>query len=388
MADEEQDQPQESPEHDGEPGAPTFSSPSGSSKWLLYITLGLAILAIMMIAIGAGTWGNRTGPGAGIQTGGTTGGLCDLVPKTYQEIFLSQARGNIPPALLAAEFSIEHGKVLEYRSGYTPTSQANDPWPEQKGDPNAITKWQTSSAGALGPMQFMPGTWSEYGSGNVQNINDAVRGTANMLQKNYDKQSGSNDERLKKAISRYNPGAGPWDHSWYVDKVWANYQKFNCASGGEVKAGIMDVPYIPQGGVDHPFVESWCGRSSQAMIVAFFNQSNISAFNTYAFQNSNMLSESIVRKYTKKNYRYGNPSLDIVINSLKNGYPAIVYTSIHGQHIFVLTGYDGKTFWANDTFGSANKAKNISSINGIPLTKENLQNHLAPQNGHTFLYVP
>jgi soluble lytic murein transglycosylase-like protein len=38
-----------------------------------------------------------------------------------------------------------------------------------------------SSAGARGPMQFMPSTWARYGSGNIDNQRDAILGAARYL---------------------------------------------------------------------------------------------------------------------------------------------------------------------------------------------------------------
>jgi membrane-bound lytic murein transglycosylase B len=38
-----------------------------------------------------------------------------------------------------------------------------------------------SSAGARGPMQFMPGTWARYGSGNIDNQRDAIFSAARYL---------------------------------------------------------------------------------------------------------------------------------------------------------------------------------------------------------------
>ena len=39
----------------------------------------------------------------------------------------------------------------------------------------------TSSAGARGPMQFMPGTWDIYGQGDIEDPRDAVRAAARYL---------------------------------------------------------------------------------------------------------------------------------------------------------------------------------------------------------------
>jgi hypothetical protein len=41
-----------------------------------------------------------------------------------------------------------------------------------------------SSAGAQGPMQFMPSTWAAYGTGDVNNDHDAILGAANYLRAN------------------------------------------------------------------------------------------------------------------------------------------------------------------------------------------------------------
>jgi hypothetical protein len=74
-----------------------------------------------------------------------------------------------------------------------------------------------SSAGALGPMQFMPATWKHYGvdgdgdgKSDIWSPYDAVPGAANYLCTNG---AGQGGEKLRKAIWFYN-------HSWdYVNKV-------------------------------------------------------------------------------------------------------------------------------------------------------------------------
>ncbi|MCA2187652.1 lytic transglycosylase domain-containing protein [Nonomuraea cavernae] len=74
-----------------------------------------------------------------------------------------------------------------------------------------------SSAGALGPMQFMPATWKAYGvdgdgdgKADIWSPYDAVPGAANYLCANG---AGKGGEKLRKAIWFYN-------HSWdYVNKV-------------------------------------------------------------------------------------------------------------------------------------------------------------------------
>jgi hypothetical protein len=65
-----------------------------------------------------------------------------------------------------------------------------------------------SSAGAQGPMQFLPSTWRAYGlGGNVHDPRDAILGAANYLHAN------GAPRDYRRALYRYNP-------SWlYVDAV-------------------------------------------------------------------------------------------------------------------------------------------------------------------------
>jgi hypothetical protein len=65
-----------------------------------------------------------------------------------------------------------------------------------------------SAAGAQGPMQFMPATWSAYGlGGNVHNDRDAIMGAANYLQA-----SGA-PHNLRRALLAYNHSSA------YVDSI-------------------------------------------------------------------------------------------------------------------------------------------------------------------------
>jgi soluble lytic murein transglycosylase-like protein len=65
-----------------------------------------------------------------------------------------------------------------------------------------------SAAGAQGPMQFMPATWTEYGlGGNVHDAHDAILGAANYL-----RASGAPHD-IRRALHAYNPSRA------YVDAV-------------------------------------------------------------------------------------------------------------------------------------------------------------------------
>jgi membrane-bound lytic murein transglycosylase B len=66
----------------------------------------------------------------------------------------------------------------------------------------------TSSAGAQGPMQFLPSTWKRYGlGGDVHDPHDAILGAANYLR------AGGGRADLRGALFHYNPSTR------YVDAV-------------------------------------------------------------------------------------------------------------------------------------------------------------------------
>jgi len=66
---------------------------------------------------------------------------------------------------------------------------------------------ETSVAGAQGPMQFMPSTWTSYGRGDVHDPQAAILGAARFLR------AAGAPEHERSALYRYNP-------SWaYVDAV-------------------------------------------------------------------------------------------------------------------------------------------------------------------------
>lgn len=66
----------------------------------------------------------------------------------------------------------------------------------------------TSSAGAQGPMQFMPATWASYGNGgDIMNLKDSMFAAARYLKAN------GGMDNIRKAIFAYNHA------DWYVNKV-------------------------------------------------------------------------------------------------------------------------------------------------------------------------
>ena len=86
----------------------------------------------------------------------------------------------------------------------------------------------TSSAGAQGPMQFMPATWRMYGmGGNIRDPGDAILGAGNYLRasgapRNYRRALYAyNHSRLYvEAVARYSRMIGRDPHSFYVLHSW------------------------------------------------------------------------------------------------------------------------------------------------------------------------
>ena len=78
---------------------------------------------------------------------------------------------------------------------------------------------EISSAGALGPMQFLPSTFAEYGKGNPFDYVDAVMASANMfhhLGMTTSQMTGSNQiHYVQLYAGSYNAGASNWDNMSY-----------------------------------------------------------------------------------------------------------------------------------------------------------------------------
>jgi hypothetical protein len=176
-------------------------------KVQLWLLVGLVIFMVG-IAILTAIGGSPAGCGAGAapsKTAQTT------IPAELMPLYVgAEQRYGVPWSLLAAINSIE--------SGFG-------------------TNMGRSSAGALGPMQFMPATWTRYGvDGNgdrrkdVMDPEDAIPGAARYL-----KASGAPQD-LERAVFAYNHAG------WYVTKVLTLARTF--ADRGELAVGTAcaDMP--------------------------------------------------------------------------------------------------------------------------------------------------
>jgi soluble lytic murein transglycosylase-like protein len=106
-----------------------------------------------------------------------------------------------------------------------------------------------SGAGAKGLMQLMPGTFKEYGKGNILNPQDNINAGTNYLSKQL-KAFGKVDLALAAynagpgAVKKYN-GIPPFKETQnYVIKVTAKYKEYG---GSTIVEGVAATPGIKTG---------------------------------------------------------------------------------------------------------------------------------------------
>lgn len=182
-----------------------YGSGASTIKTIVMVAI-LCVAFVLSLAFGASAFGFRGEGEVAPNTEGIGGQLsgCEI-PDNYLKVFNDATTGyKVSPALIAAIFYAgEHAKSWP---------DINGPWAE--GQP-------TSDGTAKGPFQFKDGTWTQYGmGGNVQDINDAAKGAANMFDKNIANGKGDIEHNIKNAIKNYNKS------DEYVNTVYDQFQKF------------------------------------------------------------------------------------------------------------------------------------------------------------------
>ncbi|HSX36566.1 MAG TPA: CHAP domain-containing protein [Patescibacteria group bacterium] len=154
------------------------------------------------------------------------GTLASFIPEPYNGAFTQGANNhNVAPALIAALFSEEHN--LGGNETNPDTSSLARAWASfVKNHPDPNSGWNTSSAGAQGPFQFEPATFTGLGY-NLSDINNLVV-SADAAGK-YAQTDGATKDKpeasWKSFIFSYNHA------DWYVNAVLQYYDYYNAQAG-------------------------------------------------------------------------------------------------------------------------------------------------------------
>ena len=100
-----------------------------------------------------------------------------------------------------------------------------------------------STAGAQGPMQFIPSTWAVYGEGDINDDHDAIRAAARYLQ------AAGGPGNMDKAILAYNPSdAYVTAIQRYAGVMLADPRAFDGYHAWQVYVSTVDgTTYLPEG---------------------------------------------------------------------------------------------------------------------------------------------
>jgi hypothetical protein len=100
-----------------------------------------------------------------------------------------------------------------------------------------------SSAGAQGPMQFIPSTWAVYGEGDINDDHDAIRAAARYLA------AAGGPGNMDKAIFAYNPSdAYVTAIQRYASVMLADPRAFDGYHAWQVYVSTVDgTTYLPEG---------------------------------------------------------------------------------------------------------------------------------------------
>ena len=167
-------------------------------------------------------WDTNSGQCATSTQSIPAGTLPSFIPEPYNGAFTAGANAhNVAPALIASLFSEEHnlgGSETSPNTANLAAAWAN--FIKQQPDPNS--GWAGSSAGASGPFQFLPSTFTGLGY-KVSDINNlAISADAAA------KYAQSDQATKDKPESTWNAFIFSYNHAqWYVDAVLKYYDYYN-----------------------------------------------------------------------------------------------------------------------------------------------------------------
>lgn len=352
--------------------------------------VGMSLLTAVTIFITSSAF---VYPGVGRVTPYGACGLTDVYNKNggteLARLFIDAGQwAGIPPAVLAGVAKIEGGHLWEYTDDEIREYSA----PEAK-----ERNCQTSTAGARGPMQFMPDQWEIYKNAAVLagvrkqdylpeicNILDSVYAAALKLKQDSgtgpENTCNWNKETVYKAARSYYGACKTFrtDIPDYCEFVWEYYLAHSVSGPVEISGAFFwqsDPRWRNYGWYpDCTVGNSGCGPASMAIIFKSFGVETDPTKMWDEFVADDYITRDIClsqyEAFTKIPQKHGFESIylgtdwDQAEQYLKNGYLLIAATYLHGGHILVVVKIEGNTL---TTFDPA-----YSNGEGRPYTKNGL----------------
>jgi cell wall-associated NlpC family hydrolase len=200
-------------------------------KAAVIVVVGLTFAPVFCLAVVAAAYQAQQQQLGGFGANLTAAGVPPMFADAYNRA-ATMVRALVPGCQIRAAAIAAVGYV-ETRHGHYDNGQ---PAPIAA-DGTLQAPYITSSAGATGPMQFMPETWAAYaqdgngdGTRDIQNIYDAALGTAYMLCKEVPGSPLTSDADLSKAFFAYNHSTA------YVEQVLAQTHYYDSFGLGPISA--------------------------------------------------------------------------------------------------------------------------------------------------------
>ncbi len=167
------------------------------------------------------------------------GTLPAFIPEPYNGAFTQGANAhNVAPGLVASLFSEENalgGDTHNPSTTNLPSAWAN--FIKRHPDPNG--SWNSSTAGAQGPFQFLGSTWTGlgYDLGDINNLVTAADAAAKYV--------ASNGAIKDKPEAQWHDAIFNYNHAeWYVNAVLKYYDYYNSQPGAEGSGGSSNVTLV------------------------------------------------------------------------------------------------------------------------------------------------